>query len=311
MPVLTIVSRDASKYGALIEQSSITDLTTHIYEATEFMSTEAFESNIVLADPSLIMEILGKFTALQWMQSTWAGNAPLLQAPKYNYKLTGVKGVFGDYMREFVLGYMLYFSRNISGFAEHQAQQNWQPAHFNQLKNKTLGLLGVGSIGEAVAETAKHFGMQVVGITRNNHTSRYVDTFYTNKEKCQLAQEADYIVSILPDTPDTQNFIDVAFLENLKPDCVLINVGRGSVINDEALIQALSNKQLKAAVLDVFEQEPLPQDHPYWLLPNVFITNHTAAVSYPEDIFRIFHQNYNRFINQEPLMYELSFENGY
>jgi phosphoglycerate dehydrogenase-like enzyme len=311
MPTLTIVSRDANQYRALIEQSDFPDLTLHTFQSAESITEASLKSTILLADPGLIVDRLDKFTRLQWIQSTWAGNAPLLHCGKSNYKLTGVKAVFGDYMREFVLAYMLYFSRNISGFAKHQAQQNWQAANFTQLKNKTLGLLGVGSIGEAIAKSAKHFDMQVIGMTRSKQTSSYVDRFFTEKEKHKLAQEADYIVSVLPETPDTRHLIDKRFLENVKPESVLINVGRGSVLNDEALISALNAKQLKAAVLDVFEHEPLPQDHPYWTMANVFVTNHTAAVSYPKDIFRIFEKNYQRYLKKEPMLHELSFEKGY
>lgn len=311
MPTLTIVSRDAPQYSALIEQSNIPDLTLLAYDHVEKVSIAGFQSTMLLADPGLVADNLDKFTELRWMQSTWAGNAPLLQSNKNDYKLTGVKDIFGDYMREFVLAYMLYFSRNIPGFVSHQVQQNWQPAPFSQLKHKTLGLLGVGSIGEALANTAKHFDMRVIGLARDSRISPYVDHFYTGKDKYRLAQEVDYLVSVLPDTPDTRHFIDADFLAHLKPECVLINVGRGSSIDDDALLNALKTNQLKAAVLDVFDQEPLPKNHPYWTQPNVIVTNHTAAVSYPKDIARIFEQNYQRFVKKEPLMYELSFENGY
>jgi phosphoglycerate dehydrogenase-like enzyme len=311
MPTLTIVSRDALQYSTLIEHSNISDLTIYSYETAKVVSDTGFKSTFLLADPGLVTDILDQFTELQWMQSTWAGNAPLLQHNKQDYKLTGVKGVFGDYMREFVFAYLLYFSRNISGFTLNQAQQNWQPPLFTQLKGKTLGLLGIGSIGQAVAETAKHFGMHVIGMTRSHHTNQHVDYFYTSSDTQTFAKEVDYLVSILPETPDTHHLIDEAFLNDLKPDCVLINVGRGSVIKDEALINALKARTLKAAVLDVFEQEPLPKNHPYWTLPNAIVTNHTAAISYPTDIFAIFHENYQRFINKEPLIYELSFKKGY
>ena len=312
MPTLTIVSRDASHYKALLEDACFSSLSICAFRNSELITEEGFETEILLADPGLIIASIDKFKQLQWMQSTWAGNAPLLQHKKHDYKLTGVKDIFGDYMREFIFAYLLFFSRNISGFKEKQAQKNWEPANFNQLKGKTLGLLGVGSIGRTVAQTAKHFGMQVVGMARTpREADMNVDQYYTPAQKQAFAKTTDYLVSLLPDTPETKHFIDRDFLRYLKPECVLINAGRGNTIKDEDLIAALEEERIRAAVLDVFEQEPLQQNHRYWSLENVFVTNHTAAISYPEDISRIFCENYRRFLKQEPLMYELSFEQGY
>jgi len=312
MPTLTIVSRDAAQYRALIEEADFPSLNICAFENTDSISKEGFKAEILLADPGLILNSIEKFERLHWMQSTWAGNAPLLQHQKRDYTLTGVKDIFGDYMREFVFAYLLYFSRDISGFQEKQLQQSWEPANFSQLKGKTLGLLGVGSIGKVVAEAAKHFGMRVIGMARTQKDGNaQVDQFYTPDKKHDFAQSTDYLVSLLPDTPDTKHFIDDTFLNNLKTECVLINAGRGTTIDDAALMAALKEKRLKAAVLDVFEQEPLQKNHPYWSLDNVFITNHTAAISYPKDISNIFCENYKRFLKKEPLAYELSFERGY
>jgi phosphoglycerate dehydrogenase-like enzyme len=311
MPSLTIISRDAEQYDCLVKRLNIPDLTIYSYKTSDEAEEVSFRSDILLADPGLVIRCINQFKALKWMQSTWAGNAPLLQTDKCDYRLTGVKGVFGEYMREFVFAYLLYFSRNIQGFSENQIKQNWPSPPFTQLKGKTLGLLGVGSIGEAVAKTAKHFNMRVIAITRSHKENANIDHFYSQEDKCLLAQEADYLVSTLPDTPDTKHFIDAMFLANVKPQSIMINVGRGATIDEQALIQALMSKKLKAAVLDVFETEPLAKEHPFWTLENVFVTNHTAAVSYPEDIIDLFTHNYQQFINNKPLKYELSFKLGY
>ena len=311
MPTLTILSRDAAQYQSYIEHSKIADLTVFAFEKPKQLNAQSYNAEVLLADPGLVIDELDKFEQLRWMQSTWAGNAPLLKHRKNDYKLTGIKGVFGDYMREFVFSYLLYFSRNIESFNKNQADKNWQAPTFHQLKGKTLGILGVGSIGSSVAETAKHFGMRVIGMARTPKAVANIDKIYTPAQKLSLAQEVDYVVSLLPETPDTKHLIDKAFIENLSPSAVVMNAGRGSVIDDNALVDALREKRLKAAVLDVFEQEPLSKEHPYWSLENAFVTCHTAAISYPKDICEIFYQNYQRFVKSEPLMYELSFERGY
>jgi glyoxylate/hydroxypyruvate reductase A len=121
----------------------------------------------------------------------------------------------------------------------------------------------------------------------------------------------DYLVSILPRTEDTNKIVDAKLLDALPPHAIFINVGRGNAVDEPALVKTLNEGKLAAAVLDVFEKEPLPEGHPFWTTPNLYMTFHTSAISYPEDITKLFIENYQLYIEGKPLKYIVDFERGY
>ena len=168
---LLILAQDKDQYRALIEEAQLEDL--------EFATKPADDVDIVLGEPSLIKAALGSLPALNWAQSIWAGVEPLLDpASRRNYVLTNARGVFGELMSEYVIGYLLAHERKI--FQRHEAQKNklWEDSDTGTLRGKKIGLLGVGSIGAEVALTAKFFGMNVRGYTVESETSRHVDEYY-------------------------------------------------------------------------------------------------------------------------------------
>ena len=230
---------------------------------------------------------------------------------KDDYQLCGVRGVFQQAMQEYVFAYLLYFSRNLAGFSRAQKNKTWAAPTYHSLAGKTLGIMGVGNIGQAVAKMAKHFSMKTRGYTRTSSDCEFIDQYCSYNDKLTFATELDYLVCLLPQSNATTGLIDHTFLSYLPKHCVLINVGRGTTIVETALIDALQNNALQAAVLDVFEQEPLPENHAYWQLDNLYVTQHTAAESFPEDIFPIFSDNYLRFINDSALQNVLDFAKGY
>jgi phosphoglycerate dehydrogenase-like enzyme len=127
----------------------------------------------------------------------------------------------------------------------------------------------------------------------------------------EFASGLDYLVSVLPNTSETRHIVDAALLNTLPAHAIFLNVGRGSAVDETALIQALKNDKIAGAILDVFEQEPLPETHPFWTTPNLWITFHTSAPSFPTDITNLFVENYYRFINGQELKYQVDFERGY
>jgi phosphoglycerate dehydrogenase-like enzyme len=151
----------------------------------------------------------------------------------------------------------------------------------------------------------------VIGLNRSGKPCEAVETVYTEENLAEFLAAPDYLVLTLPDTPETRHFIDSGALAMMKPSAVLINVGRGSIVNENDLITALQRQQIRAAVLDVFETEPLPGDSLLWELPNAYVTPHVAAASFPQDVVEIFVENYGRFTNGEPLKYLIDFERGY
>ena len=301
---LLILSEIAEQYKSLIEKAQLPDL---IIE-----SAPSPEIDIVLGEPSRIKAALASLPALSWSQSIWAGVEPLLDpSSRRNYILTNARGVFGGLMSEYILGYLLAHERRIFQQFESQKNQRWDDSDTGTLRGKTIGLLGVGSIGADVARTAKFFGMTVRGYTWSSETSSDVDKYYHGNDLLDFATDLDYLVNILPNTKDTRKIINAELLSILPPHALVINVGRGSAVDESALLDALNQNKIAGAVLDVFEKEPLPKDHPFWTTPNLLITFHTAAPSLAEDISKIFIENYKLFIESKPLKYQVNFEKGY
>jgi phosphoglycerate dehydrogenase-like enzyme len=312
---LLILSQEEKSYRALIEEARLANL--------ELAAQPADDVDIVLGEPSRIKAALASLPALSWSQSIWAGVEPLLDpASRRNYILTNARGVFGGLMSEYIFGYLLAHERRIFQRREDQTNKHWDDSDTGTLRGKTIGLLGVGSIGADVARTAKFFGMNVRGFTWSSETSTHVDKYYhplsplplgegQGEGPLNFANGLDYLVNILPNTKDTHKIINAELLAALPPHALVINVGRGPAVDESALLDALRQNKIAGAVLDVFEKEPLPKDHPFWTTPNLLITFHTAAPSLAEDIVKIFIENYKLFIEGKPLKYKVDFEKGY
>ena len=310
MHELLILSRHAPEYQRLIGAARLPQLDVSASSDPNVSEAERFE--IVLGEPSLVRTGLPRLTGMKWVQSTWAGVEPLLDPSlRRSYILTNARGVFGPQMSEYVFGYMIARERMM--FEKYAAQQvgRWDPTPPGTLRGKQIGLLGVGSIGATLAATAKHFGMRVKGYTRGSEGCADIDAYFHGDDRIAFAHDLDYLVSVMPNTAATRRLVDAALLAALPPRAVFINPGRGSVVDERALADALQRGSLAAAVLDVFEQEPLPADHVFWRTPNVLITSHTAALSIPDDIAPVFIDNFRRWIAGQPLRYRVDFEAGY
>jgi phosphoglycerate dehydrogenase-like enzyme len=312
MHSLLILSRRAADYHRLVGAAQLPDLAiTSTTDAVE-AAARAADYDLMLGEPSLLCHVLPAMTALRWAQATWAGVEPLLDPSlRRDYVLTNARGVFGGLMSEYVFAYLLAHERRI--FDKHAAQLagRWDAKAPGTLRGKQLGLLGVGSIGAVLARTAKHFGMRVRGYTRASEDCPDVDVYFHGDSRVAFATDLDYLVSVMPATADTRHFVDAALLSALPPRAVFINPGRGGVVDEPALAAALTDGRLAGAVLDVFQQEPLPPAHVFWRTPNLLITSHTAALSVPEDIAPVFIENYRRLLRGEPLLYQVDFDLGY
>ena len=153
--------------------------------------------------------------------------------------------------------------------------------------------------------------MTVRGYTRGSETSSQIDRYYHGDSLLEFASGLDYLVSILPNTKETRGIVDEHVLNALPSHAIFVNVGRGSAVDESALLDALNQKRIAEAVLDVFEQEPLPKEHPFWDTPNLTMTFHTSAPSLPEDIARVFIENYRLYLEGKSLKYVVDFEKGY
>jgi len=304
MPKLLILCNESESYRRIIEAENLPDLT--------WAFAPADDVDIVLGEPSRIKAALDSLPALSWAQSIWAGVEPLLDpASRHNYILTNARGVFGKLMSEYVIGYLLLHERKILKRLEDQKNKRWDDTDTGTLRGKIIGILGIGSIGADVARTAKFFGMNVRGYTWSSENSTDVDEYFHGNNLLEFAKGVDYLVNILPNTKDTRKIINADLLNALPAHALVINVGRGPAVDESSLLEALISNRIAGAVLDVYEKEPLPQDHPFWSAPNLHMTFHTAAPSLPEDIAKIFIENYKLLIAGKPLKYQVDFEKGY
>jgi len=303
VPKLRILSKHEDEYRRLIEAANLRDL--------KILPAPGLEADILFGEPDHIRAVLASFPALAWVQANWAGVEPLLDpALRRDYILTNARGVFGPLMSEFVFGYLLLHERKILQRLAAQKEQRWDPTLTGTLRGKTIGLLGVGSIGVELARTAKFFGMRVHGFTRSSETCPDVDEYF-HADLLAFVSGLDYFVSVLPNTIETRHIIDAQVLNALPKHAIFINVGRGSAVDESALVRALETGAIAGSVLDVFEQEPLPAGHPLWSAPNTFITSHTSAPSFPEDIAQLFIENYRLYVDNKLLKYVVDFERGY
>ena len=309
---LLILSRHAREYHRLIAAAALPDLSIISTTDPPDAIARAADADLAFGEPSLLRQALPALRALRWVQATWAGVEPLLDsALRRDYTLTNARGVFGALMAEYVFAYLLAHERRLLEKYRSQLEERWDATPPGSLRGKRIGLLGVGTIGAALARTAKHFGMRVHGYTRESEGCADVDAYFHGDRLRDFAADLDYVVSVMPATARTRRLVDDAFLRALPARAVFVNPGRGGVVDEMALASALRDGRLAGAVLDVFDEEPLPRDHVFWRTPNLLITSHTAALSFPQDIAPLFVENYGRLLRGEPLAHRVDFERGY
>jgi phosphoglycerate dehydrogenase-like enzyme len=313
MSRVLILSKNAAEYRPLVEAARLPGL-EKLAAATIPSEALALEDDfdVVFGEPSLVRIVITQLSKLRWVQATYAGVEPLLDPTlRRDYLLTNARGVFGGLMSEYVFGYLLQHERRMVERYRAQQELRWDRTITGTLRGKTIGLLGVGSIGTVLAGTARHFDMAVRGYTRASESCPDVNTYYHGSQLLDFADGLDYLVTVLPNTKETVRIVDASLLARLPAGAVFINVGRGSTVEDKALIDALRTGKLAAAVLDVFEQEPLPTGHPFWNTPNLLMTFHTSAPSIPADLARLFIENYRRYAAGQTPLHAVDFERGY
>ncbi len=309
---LLILTKHPDEYRERIEAAGLADLAITAASDVPDGLARGAHSDILLGDPTRVKAALPHLPRLVWTQLTWAGVEPMLDpALRRDYVLTNIRGVFGPLMSEYVFGYLLAIERKIVPRLEAQRAGRWDATLPGTLQGKTLGLVGVGSIGAHLAASGKHFGMRVHGYTRSSRDCRHVDRYFHGDDKTAFAADLDYLVAVLPNTDETSAIVDAGMLGALPPRAVVVNVGRGRTLDEPALVASLTSGRLAGAVLDVFPEEPLPETSPFWSTPNTWITSHTSAPSFPQDIVDVFAENYRRFHRGESLLHRVDFERGY
>jgi phosphoglycerate dehydrogenase-like enzyme len=303
---LLVVSQQADRYAELIAAAQLPDLLVRACSTADASQCQGAE--ILFGAPDRLAPLLPHCASLRWIQSSWAGVKPLIECPRRDYQLTGVKGIFGAPMTEFVLAWLLAFERSVITRSQARSWDNSEDGH---LYGKSLGIMGTGSIGTQLAKSCRALGLRVRGLNSNGSTKPHFENCYAPANLPDFAAGLDYLVALLPDTPASDHMVNAQLLARLKPGAIVINGGRANVIDEAALIAALQSGQVAHAVLDVLNLEPLPPSDPLWGLDNLHITSHTAAVTVPESIVNLFCDNYRRYHSHQPLLHLVDFKKGY
>lgn len=229
--------------------------------------------------------------------------------------LTTSSGVYGMPIAEHVLAMIFSYNRNLQDYAYHKEKSLWKGIGTTRdFFGSTIGVIGLGDIGSEVAKRAKALGARVLAVKRTpSAPPEYVDSLYSTEELDEVLLQADYIVLALPNTAKTKAIINEDRLRKMKTDAFLVNIGRGALIDQEALIKALQNEWIGGVGLDVTTPEPLPENSPLWELPNVIITPHMSGISPTNDRrkFDIFYRNLKHYVAGQQMINVVDLKEGY
>lgn len=313
-------------------------LKLHLHPARQFsdVPNRAWKNTEVLYTAHVLPQA-GSETRLRWVQSHFAGVDALLKQPFVtehpNLIITTTRGIHATNMGEYVLGMILSLGHKFPQIMADQRQKEWADDRYErflplELRDATVGILGYGSIGREVARLCKSFGATVLATKHNlkelEHKGYRVegtgdpegemfDRLYPPEATAFMVKECDFVVITLPLTDETRNSFGADIIKAMKPTAYLINVGRGGIVNEDALVEALQHGDIAGAAFDVFATEPLPSNHPLWTAPNFIVTPHLSGnmADYNEKAAAVFEENLRRYLEGRPLLNQVNRELGY
>lgn len=291
---------DAIKAAGLADRVAIDTLPRKDKPSAEQLArTEALMAPVV--PPGL----LSSMPKLRWAQAMTAGVEGWLALPDLpkSLALTCARGTHTESMPENIMASLLYVAKPLAVAAANKQAGKWVHTVAQPLTGKTLGVLGLGAVAGEVARMAKAFGMTVIGTKRRPEKIANVDEVLPAERTDEVLARSDFLLILLPATPTTDNFINAERLAKMKPTAWLLNFGRGHLIKDDDLIAAVKNKTIAGAVLDVFRQEPLPAEHPFWKTEGILVLPHIGGPHPQRDRFvaKLFVDNLGRFLDGMPL----------
>jgi phosphoglycerate dehydrogenase-like enzyme len=317
---LLVIAPPNARHLAVLERLP-DDTTITVGNSAEAFARAASEAEVILntsGNHTVLRQIWPAANKVRWVHSLSAGVEgvlfpELIESP---VPLTNARGVYKESLGEFVLAAILYFAKDLGRMRRSQASRRWDQFDVDMICRQTLGIVGYGEIGRAIARRAKAMGMTVCAVRRRSQVSGddpLVDRAFTVPELRALMSESDYVAVAAPHTVETRGLIGPVEIASMKPSGVIINVGRGPVVDEPALIHALSGNRIRGAALDVFNQEPLPSDHPFWGLDNVLLSPHCAdhTATWLEEAMMFFVENFRRFKRGEPLQNVVDKQAGY
>ena len=310
LSVLVYHPDDAARYAALVRAPrGAIDLRV---AASPEEAVRVIAETDVLYAWGFPAELYAKAGRLAWLQAMGAGvEWALVPELPPAVRVTRVQGVFGPWMAEYVLGWCTWLTQRIEQYRAAQRERRWTTVIPERLAGKTLTIVGLGEIGRTIARTARAVGLRVHGISRSGRAGPDAHRVGSLRRLRQALGAADWVVVVLPLTPETRGLIGARELAAMRPHAWLINIGRGPTVDEAALLRALDDRRIGGAVLDVFAQEPLPSDHPLWGYDNVVITPHVAGPSTPGEMAPIFNDNLARFLAGHRLRHLVDRRRGY
>ncbi len=290
-------------------------------------SVEAFErlaeeATVILSwskSGQLLRDVFAMCPKVRWVHSRSAGLDTVLfpALAESAVPLTNGRGVFSQSLGEFALGAILYFAKDFRRMVRNQEAGRWEPFDIVEVAGQTVGILGYGDIGRAVATRVRAMGMRVLAVKRHGpslyNADPLVQQVFPPSGRMEMLAQSDYVVAAAPLTEETRGMLGEAEFQAMKPTAVVINLGRGPVIDEGAIVRALTEKRIKGAALDVFDTEPLPDGHPFYGLDNLLLSPHCAdhTADWTEQAMRFFLAQFERFSTGKPLENVVDKKQGY
>jgi len=306
---------------AMLRQQ-LTEVRIIVGNSAEAFEREAAKAKVLFnwSGPlELFKTVFGMCPHLLWVHSRSVGLERTLfpELKESPVPLTNGVGVFSASLGEFAVGAILYFAKDFRRMIRNQMAGVWEAFDVSWASGQIVGIIGYGDIGRAIAERVRALGMTVLAVRRHAATSQSADPLvaqtYTPERRLEMISRCDYVVVAAPLTSETRGMIGEAEFAAMKPSTVVINVGRGPVINEEAMVRALSRGRIKGAALDVFDREPLPEGHAFYKLENVLLSPHCAdhTPDWLDNAMKFFIEQYQRFQRGEPLLNIVDKKLGY
>jgi phosphoglycerate dehydrogenase-like enzyme len=317
---ILVLANPAEPQLSLLKQLS--EAKTVVGDSTELFAEEAFEASVLFnwsGSLALFQEVFLRCPNLLWVHSRSVGLERTLfpELIESAVPLTNGAGVFSASLGEFVLGAILYFAKDFRRMIRNQMAGVWEAFDVSWISGQTVGIIGYGDIGRAIAERLRPLGMKVLAVRRNVSSLQpedpLLEQIYGPERRLEMISRCDYVIVATPLTAETSGMIGEPEFVAMKPTAVVINVGRGPVIDEAAMIAALSSGRIKGAALDVFNQEPLPAGHPFYKLQNVLLSPHCAdhTPDWLDNAMQFFIEQHERFRKGQPLLNIVNKRLGY
>jgi len=288
-------------------------LRVEVAHDAEDLAARIGRADALFATMRFPQEVLARASRLKWIQVTAAGVEQFTSTPHLprGVKVTRLTGSFGARMAEYAFCYALAIVQDVPRVLRQQAERRWEPFDQDCVHGKTLLVVGVGNIGGAVGRLGRALGMRVLGVASRPRAVRGFERVFARAHLARALGQAHLVVDTLPVTPETTGMFGAAQFAAMRDDAIFLNMGRGATVHETALIAALRAGRPRWAVLDVFDEEPLPSTHPLWTMPNVIVTPHLAGHTWPSEALDAFCENLTRWRRRRRLTNLVNLRRGY